>query len=145
MSYFSVNAGVNFSKNSFSLNYKSRQSEVDAVINLTSFSLPLLFRYTVPGLKWRPFINAGGIYSCHLRNENKIYRASIDQNIVTINDVITGSLVSEHMPGYLSGIGLQHNLSYRKVVSAELRYNQLLRNNSTLNKSHFDILFCFSL
>lgn len=144
MSNYSLNVGVNFSKSGFSVSSGSPQSDVDVVANITSVNIPFLLRYTIPTLVWRPFINAGGIYSYHLKNESKIYESSIDQNVITINEVLQYSLISEGMFGFSYGLGLQRNLNYRKIVSAELRFNQLYGKETTLNKSQLEIFTSFS-
>ena len=144
MSDFSFNVGVNFSKSGFSVNSRDARSDVDVVVNITSLNIPVLLRYTIPTLAWRPFINAGGIFSYHLRNESNIYQSSINQNAITIDEVQQESLISESMLGYSFGLGLQRNLNHKKIAALELRFNQLYGNEDTLNKSHFEILTSFS-
>ncbi|MGL1888199.1 MAG: PorT family protein [Reichenbachiella sp.] len=144
MSDFSLNVGVNFSKSGFSVSSISSRSDVDVVINISSIDTPVLLRYTIPTLVWRPFIIAGGIYSYHLKNESEIYESSIDQNVITIHEVIQESLISEGMLGYSFGIGLQRNLNYKKIASVEFRFNQLYGNKNTLNKNQFEMMTSFS-
>lgn len=144
MSDFSFNVGVDFSKSGFSVNSRNPQADVDVVVNITSLNMPVLLRYTIPTLVWRPFINAGSIYSYHLNNESKIYESSIDQNVITIHEVLQESLISKSMLGYSFGLGLQRNLNYRKIASAELRHNQLYGSKNTLNKRMLEILINFS-
>lgn len=144
LSDFSVNLGVNFLKSGFSANSRSPQSDVDVVINYTSLSFPFLIRYTLPRLGWRPFINAGGLYSYHFRNEGIIYESLTDQNVVTISDMQRETLIADSMLGYSFGLGLQRNLDYRKIAALEFRFNQLYGNENTLTMSHFEILTSFS-
>ena len=144
-SYFSLNTGVNITKNGFSVNSASPQSDVDVVINTTSLNVPVLLRYTLPTLGWRPFINAGGSYLYHLTNKSSLYRSSIDQNVITINKVQQQPLISTSMVGYSLGIGLQRNLDFRKIAAAELRLNQFPGNDITFQKTQLEIIASFSL
>lgn len=140
MSNLSLNMGFNLSKSGFSSNSRSAQSDVDVIINHIALDIPLLLRYTFPTLSWRPFFNAGSTVSYHLRNESNVYEASFDENEIRINDVQDELLISEFMAGYSFGIGVQRNLSYRKIAALELRLNQLFGKENTLNKTHFEIL-----
>lgn len=144
MSYFSFNTGIMFSKSRFSANSRNSQSDTDVLVNLSSLNIPILIRYTLPTLVWRPFFNTGGIYSYQLKNESKIYESYIDQNVITINEVDQESLISANMLGYSIGVGLQRNISYRKIASVEIRFNQFPGSENTLQKRQFDILISFS-
>lgn len=144
MSYFSFNVGVNFSKSEFSVDSRKPQSVVNAVVNITSVSIPFLVRYTVPTLVWRPFVNAGGIYTNHFKSESKIYEFNLNQTVPTFDEVNHRPLISDAMFGYSFGLGIQRNLNYRKIVSAELRLYKLYGKPMTLNKSELEILIGFS-
>ena len=144
MSDFSFNAGVNFSKYGFTANSKTSQSDVDVVVNITSANLPILLRYTLPTLVWRPFINAGGICSYFLKYEKDIYEATFDQNEIIIKEVKHESYSSEAMLGYSLGIGLQRNLDYRKISSLEIRYNYQPGNEDKFNMSLLEVLVSFT-
>lgn len=143
-SYFSLNTGVSITKNGFSFNSTSPQSDIDVVINTSSISVPVLLRYTLPTLVWRPFINAGGSYLYHLTNQSNLYRSSIDQNVITINKVEQQPFISDSMVGYSFGIGLQRNIDYRKIAAGELRLNQFPGNENTLQKTQLEIIASFS-
>lgn len=143
-SYFSLNTGVNITKNGFSVNSVSPQADIDVVINTTSLNVPVLLRYTLPTLAWRPFINAGGSYLYHLTNKSSVYRSSIDQNTVRINKVEQKPLLSTSMVGYSLGIGLQRNIDFRKVVAGELRFNHFPGNDITFQKIQLETLVSFS-
>jgi hypothetical protein len=144
MSNFSLNAGVNFSKNGFVANSTTSQSDMDVVVNITSLNLPVLLRYTLPTLVWRPFINAGGIYSYHLKYKQEIYESTFNQDEIIIHEVRYESHTSEGMPGYSLGIGLQRNMNYRQITSIELRYNQLPGNENKFNMSPLEVLVSFT-
>ncbi len=143
-SNFSLNSGVNFSKSGFSSHTSNTQVDIDVVINMTSINFPLLLRYTLPTLAWRPFVNAGGIYSYHLKNESKVYRSTNDQNVISISERSQKQLISDAMLGYSFGIGVQRNLTKKKVASGELRINNLLGKDETSNKNQLELLMSFS-
>jgi hypothetical protein len=144
MSNISFNVGLNFSKSGFSASSSSVQAGIDAVVNITSANIPFLLRYTLPTLVWRPFVNAGGIYSYHLRNYNRVYESIINQSTITINEMSREPIISEGMLGYSFGLGLQRNLNYKKIISVELRLNQLYGNKKALNKSMLEAFISFS-
>ncbi|MBF9255749.1 outer membrane beta-barrel protein [Pontibacter sp. 172403-2] len=143
-SYFSLNTGVNVTKSGFSVNSSTPQSTIDVVVNTTSVNVPVLLRYTLPTLGWRPFIDAGGSYLYHLTNKGKIYESSIDQTTVTIDEVQQETLISRSMVGYSLGIGLQRNLDFRRIAAGELRFNQFPGNDITFQKTQLEILVSFS-
>ncbi|MCU0459873.1 MAG: outer membrane beta-barrel protein [Bacteroidales bacterium] len=144
MSDFSLNAGVNLSKHGFSANNTTSQSDIDVVINVTTANIPVLLRYTLPTMVWRPFLNAGGTYSCHLKYKREFYESTFNGDIVIINDVDSDSSPPGGALGYSFGIGLQYNLDYRKTSSLELRYNQFPGNVNKLNTSYLEVLASFS-
>ncbi|MGM0581556.1 MAG: hypothetical protein ACQETL_12790 [Bacteroidota bacterium] len=144
MSNLSFNFGANISKSNFSASLQKQNSDIDAVINLTSISAPLLLRYTIPTLKWRPFFNIGGIYTYNLRNDNGIYEASLYQNIISINEVIKESIVSKNMFGFTSGFGIQHMLNFRQIISTEFRFNYVSGSKFSLKKNQLELLFSYS-
>lgn len=115
-------------------------------------------------MKYRPYINLGGIFSYNFNNKNSLYRANIDGNVIEINKIDV-SLIYENQAGYNFGFGIQYGLDYRRSIFIELRYNKLYGisdtgsyNNSVLQfltginfsmKSKIKILiillFCISL
>ncbi len=122
-SYFSVNTGVYLSKHGFSANGVTSQADVDVIVNLISARLPVLLRYTVPTLTWRPFINAGGIGSWYLKYKREVYESTVRENTIIINEIEPSSASTRVRYGYSLGAGLQYNLNYRNAASLEVRYS----------------------
>ncbi len=145
MSNFSVNAGVNFTKNGFLANMRSPESDVDAIVNISTFDVPVLLRYTMPNVKYRPFANIGGVFSYHIKNTNQIYISSINEDVISIHDLNTETFLDDYLIGYTMGVGFQYNLNYRKTITAELRYDYYFGSQNTLNMSHIKALIGFSL
>lgn len=144
MSDFSLNAGVNLSKHGFSSNFEDAESDVDVVVNIISANVPVLLRYTVPTRGWRPFVNAGGICSFHLKYERDIYKSDIRQDMILINDVVHDSPSSLAALGYSFGAGLQYNLNYRNIVSLEMRHSQLPGKQWESDMSFTEVIVSYS-
>ncbi|MCP4553124.1 MAG: PorT family protein [Bacteroidetes bacterium] len=139
---FSARLEVHYTQNGFALNYKDVNKEVDLIINTTSINIPVLFRNTYPSLKYRPFINAGLVYSYHLTNESELYEATISNSQIDIKKVNTESLISKHQLGYSVGAGIQLVLDYRRLLLLEIRYNNFfgIPDANSLNKNQIQIL-----
>jgi len=144
MSNFSLNTGVNLSKHGFSANSVDAESDVDLVVNITSANVPVLIRYTVPTRVWRPFVNAGGICSFHLKYERDIYTSEFSQDNIIINEVVHQPPSYRVSPGYSVGAGLQYNLNYRIVASLEMRYSQLPGKQGESDMSFTEVFVSYS-
>ncbi len=141
---FSFYVNVNISKSRFSANSRSNQTDVTMALNIISADLPIMIRYTLPTLNWRPFLAGGGVYSYHLRSKNEVYKTQISDSTVSINDLSNHSLISDSMPGYCFGVGLQRNLMYRNVLSTEFRFHQYPGYKDSFKKNQLSILFSIS-
>lgn len=142
VSDFSFHAEINYSKQSFSYNIKEENKDIDLLINISSLSIPLILRYTYPSLKFRPYINLGGIFSYHFNNKiNSLFEANIDDNIIEINK-ISNSTIYDHQAGFNLGGGIQYSLDYRRSIFIELRYNKLygISNSGSFNNDVLQIL-----
>lgn len=144
MSNFSLNTGVNFSKHGFSANSVDEESDVDIVVNIISANVPVLIRYTVPALVWRPFVNAGGICSFHLKYERDIYKSELRQDIIIINEPVHQPPSERATLGYSVGAGLQYNLNVRNIASLELRYSQLPGKSGESDMSFTEVFVSYS-
>jgi hypothetical protein len=144
VSDFSVNTGVYLSKHGFSANSVTSMADIDVVVNLISARLPVLLRYTVPTLTWRPFINAGGIGSWHLKYKREIYESTIRENSIIINEVESSSVSSRVRFGYSAGAGMQYNLNNRNAASLEVRYSQFPATLRESDMSFTEVLLSYS-
>ncbi len=144
MSNFSLNTGVNLSKHGFSANSVDAESDVDVVVNITSANVPLLIRYTVPTRVWRPFVNAGGICSFHLKYERDIYTSEFSQDDIIISEVVHQPPSGSVSPGYSVGAGLQYNLNYRNIASLEMRYSHLPGKQGESDMSFTEVFVSYS-
>ncbi len=144
MSDFSVNAGVNLSKHGFSANSVTAQSDVDVVVNLVSARMPVLLRYTIPTLTWRPFINAGAVGSWYLKYKREIYESTFMENSIIINEVESSAVSSRVSIGYSVGAGLQYNITSGNATSLEVRYSQFPGINRESEMSFAEIFVSYS-
>ncbi len=145
MSNYSFHTGVSLTKNSFSANYESASQSISVDLATTSANIPLLVRYTLPHKKWQPFVNAGGLFTYHLKNEGEIYEEGI--NIIgdwETFDHSTDALFAKSVLGYGLGCGIQHRLNSLKTISLEYRYTQLPGGENKLQKNMHDLRFSFS-
>lgn len=142
VSDFSLHAEVYYSQNGFSYNHRTANQDIDIVVNTSTLNVPLLIRYTLPTLKMRPFVNAGGIYTYHFKNENVLYAADIEQDVITINKVSETAFISENRVGFSLGGGLEYKLNYKRAISVELRYNKTYGISDTgfLNSGEFQLI-----
>jgi hypothetical protein len=145
MTDLSFNIGLNFSRSSFSYDSRTLAADVDVDVSHTAVSIPLLFRYTMRTLTWRPFVNAGAIYSYHLSNESRFNVSSSGSNPNPLENGLQSPLIADAMVGYSAGLGLQRNLTYRKIVGLEVRYSRMVTSQEkTLNKSYLEVLTSYS-
>jgi hypothetical protein len=143
-SSFSFHTGFYFSKNGYSASLSEGQSDVDIVINVSSIQIPVLFRYTVPKMDWRPFINLGGTVRYHYENTGTFYKSVIEDDVVTISEPIEEEFLSDIPVMFSAGIGLQKNIDYRKTISAEIRYSQFPGNDTFLGENSLTLFIGFS-
>ncbi len=121
LSSFSLRPEIYYQKNGFTGHMENSSFLYDYTMNSTSVNIPLLFRYTYPSLKIRPFINIGGTYVYNIKNENSVYIGPAD-----IHKVNTRNLYSDKQIGYSLGGGIQYNINLKKSLFLELRYNSML-------------------
>ncbi len=141
MTQFSVHTELSYGRSSYAANNLTSTADMDFIANISSLSLPLMLRYSFPSKRVRPFANAGAIASLNLRNESKFYEALREENVITVSDLISSTLIPRYQAGAAAGAGLSLNLNYRNSVFLELRYTyeQGVFNPGTLNTSviHF--------
>jgi hypothetical protein len=124
-SHFSFHPEVYYQKNAFSSHSESISSVDDVVINATSINIPLLIRYTLPTVKFRPYLNMGGTFAYNIRNENIVSHAMINNGIINIVFPEEKNVYSQRQIGYSLGGGIQYDFTNWKSIFVELRYNHL--------------------
>lgn len=133
---FSLYTGLFTSKNAYSVNKQDTLTDTDVIVNITSLEVPVMLKYMVPLIKYRPFISLGSFYTYHIRNSSKVYQSALEGNKVMINGESQQILLSDNMLGFAASIGLQYNLDYKRTVSFEIRYTQSYGHSKNLNQSN---------
>ena len=134
---FSFHSEINYQKAGFSSHVQIDSIITDLVVNTTSFSIPVLIRYTFPKMKFRFFGNVGFLYSNNFRNNNVVYQSVITENIIEINQSKDWVITSPHQFGYSIGGGFQYKIRFRNFLFIELRFTSLfstLENVLGINK-----------
>ncbi|MEM8897990.1 MAG: hypothetical protein AAGC85_07785, partial [Bacteroidota bacterium] len=80
-----------------------------------------------------------------IQNEGEVYESKTDGRIKTIDKIPGDPLIPLNMLGYSTGIGIQRNIDYKRIISLELRFNQFLGNKRSMQESRFNVLIGFSL
>jgi len=133
-----------YSENSWSAYSGYKEANFDFLISTASLQVPLLVRYTLPALRWRPFFNIGGTLTRHLRNDNTIYRTTVNDGVATIAMTTGETLTARDMAGYAIGGGLQVALDHRRSLFLEIRHNgsyPLQRNRMHLSSLYLHLSF----
>lgn len=124
VSDFSVHVELLFSKHGYSYEYTSEARDLDLIINVSTLKVPLLVRYSLPKNNFRPYFNAGPVYSYNLKNEGFLYESSVSENGIEIKDLFEGSIIPKNEIGYAVGCGLKYDLDFKRAVFLEIRYSQ---------------------
>jgi len=125
VSDFSVHAELLFSKHGYTYNYTSNAKDLDLKMNISSLSLPLLLRYTLPENKFRPYFNAGLRYAYLIKNDYSLYETSKTDNTIKPKSLIEGSILSKSEIGYAVGCGLEYDLDFKRAIFLEVRFSKL--------------------
>jgi hypothetical protein len=122
---FSFHPEIYFTDYGYSSNSVLDSQEIDIVVNSSAINVPILFRYTVPIMKARPYLNLGGIYSHHLKIEYQTYSTVINQGVIEISLLTKPSPVATDQFGFSTGAGLEVDLTYRFRLYLDFKYNLL--------------------
>lgn len=121
---FSVHAEVLFSKHKHSYSFTSGTKNSDLAINTSSLRVPLLVRYSLPKNNFRPYFNAGLLYSYNVKNENTLYKETITDFVTKKEDLIEGSIIPTSEIGYAVGCGLEYDLDFKRAIFLEIRFSE---------------------
>lgn len=112
-----------YTQHEFSSNKIIRAQDIDFYGKISSLQLPVLIKYSFPSNRIRPFVYVGEVFSYNFNIKDYLYQATIDQNVVEINDMLRTLLIKKVMIGYSIGGGAAVQLYPRNWVSLEIRYN----------------------
>lgn len=142
MSNYSFHSEVFYSQHGFSSQKSVQNKDIFFIANVSTLSLPVLIRYSLPTKRIQPFFNAGGIFSYNMNNENFIYETLISENIIEGNMIEESTLISNYQMGYSVGGGLESRFGFKNTLFLELRYNHQMGmpRTGSLNTSTVNIL-----
>jgi hypothetical protein len=131
-SFSSLRIEANYFEYSFSENstleldnpYEHVDLEYDMILNAKSIQVPLLYRYTLPKEKFRPFINFGLLYTYNFKNETLFSKSSkdIETNNITL-DFSKELILNKNQFGLSAGIGSEISLKSRFSGFIEIRFD----------------------
>jgi len=118
LSDFSAHLEIYYSSHSYKYKGSNENESLELKVTAPDVKVPLLFRYTSPFRKLRPFVNIGGVYAYN-------FKPSISYGYF-IGDV-SGSRpgISIHHFGYSAGCGLEYKLNYKNSLFFDFRYSNL--------------------
>ncbi len=126
---FSLHIEGLYSKQGYAANKTFGDNEVDFVANYSSIMVPVLFRYSFPKMKFRPFFNVGAIFGFNYNIEERLSMVSkISDGYpgIVYKTIVSGTpYIAKRQLGFSFGGGLEYRVSSKFSVFGELRYNQL--------------------
>jgi hypothetical protein len=144
VSYFSLHPEIQYSQYSYSYFAKTDDKDIDFLANISSIKVPVLFRYTFPSNKIRPFANAGGIVAYNIRNENTLYETTFTGNQIEINNLGENPLIPAFQAGFSAGLGVEFKINFQHSLFFEIRYNQFINDQLSNSLRSTDLQFITS-
>lgn len=138
-SYFSLHTELIYSRHGYSYYKQINKKDIDFVANISSLKLPVLLRYTHKSSNYRPFINAGGIVSYNIKNENQLYETVILDNSINITSEQNAS-IGKLQAGCSIGAGIEKCLNIQRSIFMEVRYNRLLDGSGAFSESYINLM-----
>lgn len=132
-SNYSILTGFSLSQKGFTGNDKNAFSDIDAVINISSFEIPLLVRYTTSNVNVRWFAETGITTNVNYKNTNELYSARIDGNVIFINEKSEEPMLSSTMYALTLGTGIQLRLGARMTMSFGTRFDRFFGSELSLS------------
>ena len=119
LSDFSIHLEIYYSNHSYSYRRITENEYLMLKVAAPDMKVPLLFRYTLPFRKFRPFVNVGGIYAYKF-NPSVLYVYYHKSGFMGNQAVKT-----KHHYGYSAGGGLEYKLNYKNSLFLDFRYGEL--------------------
>jgi len=127
-SNISFHPGIFYKQIGIAKAFKFENADKDLVINCSTITFPLLFRYSILKDKISPFFQAGPVYSMQIRNKSTLYGYETDNNDIFIN-VINDPVLHRYMGGFAVGSGIVSGKSWFGEISFSRIYNLGNKNN----------------
>ncbi len=135
MSDFSLNIGINYSRQGYSYNKLYNGKDNDFVANLSSLKMPVLVRYSFPSNTCRFFMQSGGIVEYNFNKDINLYESTSKGNVITIESHQAVTKIDDYQLGFSLGAGIEYRVTTRNSLFFELSFNQLygsIRNRNIL-------------
>jgi len=134
----SSNTSLNFklfysqNKMNYTKSYNTYSTNLD--IKTSAINIPFMVRYTFPTLKKQFYLNGGGVYIRHLKNESTVI------NNTTNNMLTENKIISDKMYGIALGTGIQFTLNHRQYTFIEFLWTNGLKSGDYLDKQQFCLI-----
>jgi hypothetical protein len=128
-SNLSFNPEIYYKGNHYSKTFSNSNESFDLIMNYSSLSFPLLFKYSFLRDGNIPFILFGPIYSRVIKNKATLYKYEIHDNdiFIEIND---SPIIQKNMGGFSIGGGIILDSEKKYKWFGEVRCNYLFNLNS---------------
>jgi hypothetical protein len=146
LSDISLYAELAYTQHTFSANAMIRWDDTDFYGKISTLQFPVMVRYAYPFNKIRPYAGFGGIFTYNFNIENKLYKATIFNNTIEINDIQVTNVIKEFMVGFTLGGGLSVQILPRNWIFVEARYNRhyTLNTSEALDFSEYQVVTGFT-
>ncbi|MEL6560937.1 MAG: porin family protein [Bacteroidota bacterium] len=141
---FNVHTGINITKIGLKGTTEGANSTQEAIVNSTSFSIPLLIRYVKPAKNWRPFINGGFNFRYHFENSTRLFETRRSSTRIIVDELTNQTVLNDTMLGFSFGAGVLYNYGPKSIIGGELRFNKHWWDSNQLSKNQFDLLITYS-
>lgn len=135
---FSLHPEIYFTKNNYSSEYELDDLYVQVEINTAAINIPVLFRYSAPVNKARPYMEAGGIYAYQYKDEFSTLTIPEDQGTYPA-PVVT------NMVGAAAGTGCEIDITYRMRLFLDLRYTYLMGLRISAQETYYKNEWTFTV
>jgi hypothetical protein len=140
-SNLSFTPAIYYKGNHYSKSVSNPNGSFDLIMNYSTVSFPLLFKYSFLGDGNIPFIQFGPVYSQVIKEKAILYNYKIiDNNIfIDINDY---PVIQKNMDGFSIGSGIILDSEKNYKLFGELQYNHLFNlssNSKNFNFGEFSI------
>jgi len=139
-SAFSVYTGINLSKHGFSYFEYIDGYDVDFVLNIISIEIPLMLKYTLPIVDYRPYLTAGISTNYHIKNKGEIFETKNTGNVINLGTGYKVSVIDNFQYGIITETGLEKKLDYRHYLSLGVRYSLISGSKKSFGSSEFSLI-----
>jgi hypothetical protein len=134
---FYLHSEINFAKHGFYYNELVDNEDIEFTANLSSLTLPVLLRYSLPFSKIRPFLNLGFNLAFRLQDDCMFYKTRITGNTVETIQAYKIRVSDRCNYGFSAGGGLEYDLSYRNSLFVDFRYNKSYSSSYPVDISEY--------